>query len=101
MMRFQSLNIFFLTTLIIGITNAGTRITRMSYLFEKIPNHIIGRTTTIFNSINTLIRGILIFVFSAQWFANDNHVIIGYKAGIYVLILFAIPLIWQIKKIPN
>ena len=96
MIKSPQIIVFFVTTLIIGFSNASARITRMSYFFEKIPNYLIGRTTTIFNSINTIIRGCLILVFSSTWFAENNHVIIGYKIGIYILILFAIPLIWQI-----
>ena len=98
MVKFPDLIIFFLTTLIIGVTNASTRITRMSYFFENIPNYIIGRTTTIFNSINTIIRGVLIFIFSATWFSEHSNVIIGYKIGVYILIIFAIPLMWQIQN---
>jgi len=95
MIKSPQIIVFFVTTLIIGFSNASARITRMSYFFEKIPNYLIGRTTTIFNSINTIIRGCLILVFSAAWFAENNHVIIGYKIGVYILILFAIPLMWQ------
>jgi len=93
MMKFQDLNVFFFTTLIIGVTNASARITRMSYLFERISSNLMGRINTIFNTINTLIRGILIFVFSAPWFSEGTNVLVGYKIGIYVLILFALPLI--------
>ncbi|MBL31358.1 MAG: hypothetical protein CMP62_01340 [Flavobacteriales bacterium] len=98
MIKFHRLDVFFLTTLIIGLTNASTRITRMSYLFEKTPNYLMGRINTIFNSINTIIRCVLILIFSLPWFAYSKHVVIGYKIGIYILILFAIPLIFQIKK---
>ena len=98
MIKFPNIIIFFLTTLIIGVTNASTRITRMSYFFENIPNYIIGRTTTIFNSINTIIRGVLIFIFSATWFSEKSNVIIGYKIGVFILIIFAIPLIWQMRN---
>ena len=97
MVKFPELTVFFATTIIIGLTNASARITRMSYFFEKIPNYLIGRTTTIFNCINTLIRGILILIFSMNWFSEENHVMIGYKIGIYILIIFSIPLIWQIR----
>ncbi len=98
MIKFLTLHIFFIATLIIGITNASARITRMSYFFEKIPNYLIGRTNTVFNSINTLIRGVLILVFSIPWFSEATNVIIGYKIGIYILIIFTIPLIWGMKK---
>ena len=87
MIELPRIHIFFLTTLIIGITNASARITRMSYFFDKIPNYLIGRTNTIFNSINTIIRGVLILIFSFNWFSENTNVIIGYKIGIYFLIV--------------
>ena len=48
---FWNLNTLFISSFIIGITNASIRITRMSYFFEKIPNNLIGRVNTIFNSV--------------------------------------------------
>ena len=98
MVKVLELNAFFLATLVIGLTNASARITRMSYFFKTIPNKLIGRTNTIFNSINTLIRAGLILIFSAPWFSEGNNVIIGYKIGIFVLILFTIPLMFQIRN---
>ena len=71
----------------------------MSYFFEKIPNYLIGRTNTVFNAINTVIRCILIMIFSIPWFSEGTHVIIGYKIGAFILILFAIPLILKTRKI--
>ena len=93
MINFQTLKIFFIATLIIGIANASVRITRMSYFFDSIPNNLIGRCNTIFNSINTIIRNILIFIFSLKWFAEHDHVILGYIIGIFVLIIFSIPIL--------
>ena len=93
MINTQTLYIFYISTLLIGISNASVRITRMTYFFEKIPSFLMGRVNIIFNTINTLIRTILILVFSMHWFTENNHVIIGYKISIYVLCLFCIPLI--------
>jgi len=98
MITFWHLSIFFTSSFIIGITNASIRITRMSYLFETIPNNLIGRVNTIFNSLNTIVRGSLILVLSINWFSESTNVIYGYKIGIYVLIIFMIPLIWMHKK---
>lgn len=100
MVSFQKLNVFFIASFIIGVTNASVRITRMSYFFNNIPNNLIGRTNTIFNSINTLIRNALIFVFSIAWFSSHHNVVYAYLIGIALLILFAIPLLWiQLKKL--
>jgi len=41
----------------------------------------------------------LILLFSIVWFSYDTNVIMGYRIGIYLLIIFVIPLILlQIKK---
>jgi len=93
MITWQNLHVFFLSTLIIGITNSSIRITRMTYFFEKLPSFLMGRINTIFNTINTLIRVILILIFSTNWFAEKENVLIGYQISIYVLILFTIPII--------
>ena len=98
MITFWNLNTLFISSFIIGITNASIRITRMSYFFEKIPNNLIGRVNTIFNSVNTVIRGSLILVLSISWFSESTNVIYGYKIGIYVLMIFMIPLIWMNKR---
>ncbi|MBF25710.1 MAG: hypothetical protein CMP49_04250 [Flavobacteriales bacterium] len=101
MISHQELNIFFITSFIVGLTNASVRITRMSYFFETIPNYLIGRSNTIFNAINTIIRGFLILIYSLSWFSEEQNVVIGYKIGIFFLILFAIPLmyLWFQKKL--
>ena len=98
MITFWNLNTLFISSFIIGITNASIRITRMSYFFEKIPNNLIGRVNTIFNSVNTVIRGSLILILSISWFSESTNVIYGYKIGIYVLMIFMIPLIWMNKR---
>ena len=98
MIKFPNLNMFFASTFIIGVVNASIRITRMSYFFDTIPNNLIGRINTIFNSVNTLIRGVLILIFSMTWFAEGSNVIMGYKIGIYILILFTLPLMLMKKQ---
>ena len=98
MISFQKLAIFFIATLIIGMTNSSTRIIRMTYLLNNIPNYIIGRINTIFNSINTFIRAVLILLFSLPWFSENHNVIMGYRIGIVVLLLFSIVLLIEYRK---
>ena len=40
--------LFFTANLILGITNAGVRILRTTYLFSNIPNNLIGRNLVVF-----------------------------------------------------
>src|SRR5690606_15400245 len=48
--------IYYLFALIIGFTNSGSRIFRVSYLFGLIPNTIMGRVNSMFNVYTTIIR---------------------------------------------
>lgn len=90
--------IFIAFSILLGLTNAGTRIQRITYIFEKIPNHLIGRSGSIFNAINILSRVVLITLFSIAFF-QDEHSNRGYiVCGIFLLI-FLIPLIIHRKKI--
>src|SRR5690606_31913005 len=45
----QSVAFYYVFALIIGFTNSGSRIFRVSYLFGLIPNAIMGRVNSMFN----------------------------------------------------
>lgn len=53
---------------LIGFTNAGSRILRISYLFNLVPNSIIGRVNSLFMVTNTITRLSFIFLFATPWF---------------------------------
>ena len=74
----RSAIIFFIVSLILGVTNAGTRVLRVTYLFEHIPNSIIGRTSSVFNVLNILMRAFFIGLFSLPFFVESNNVIWAY-----------------------
>jgi MFS transporter, DHA3 family, macrolide efflux protein len=77
--------ILFLLSFIMGFTNAGSRIFRVTYLFRLIPNEMAGRVNSILNVIGILIRFALIIIFSA--FASGTKVTYAYLAlGLYTLI---------------
>ena len=86
---------FYLFSVIIGFANAGTRITRVTFLFNHIPNNIIGRANSIFYIYNIASRGILITLFAMPFFSASNNIIWSYViSGCFVLVsvvpLFAI-----------
>tara|TARA_B100000674_G_scaffold148971_1_gene118381 strand:- start:998 stop:2248 length:1251 start_codon:yes stop_codon:yes gene_type:complete len=85
----------------IGIANSGVRIIRNSFLFDNIPNVFIGRVTSIFNSINTTIRMILIFIFSLNYFSMKENVTDGYLLCAIILIVFCLPIIFYYKKLKS
>jgi hypothetical protein len=94
----QSVGIFFAISFLIGITNAGTRILRVTWLFHHIPNNLIGRTGGVFHVINILLRSGLIALFSIPFFAQGSNITWAYFiCGVFVLIS-VLPLIFYRKQ---
>ena len=94
----NNLVLFFSANLILGITNAGVRILRTTYLFSHIPNNLIGRSTSVFSSINVAIRMILIQVFAMHFFLEDDNIRWGYFAGAVLVLLTVITLAYYYLK---
>lgn len=72
-----SVLVFYIFCLIIGLTNAGSRIFRVTYLFNLIPNELTGRVNSIFNVVTTMCRILLILLFLSPFF-RDNLVTHAY-----------------------
>ncbi len=84
---------------VLGLTNAGSRVLRITYLFNHIPNNIIGRTGSVFQTLNVLTRFTFISIFSLTFFAKSNNIIWTYFiAGSFILIAL-IPLLVHYKKL--
>jgi len=77
----KSVWLFFIMLLILGITNAGIRILRTTYLFSTIPNQVFGRATSIFNLSNILFRIFFLAIFSIPFFQTG----LGVKYPFYLL----------------
>ena len=93
---FNVLWIFFLGNFLLGITNAGVRILRTTYLFNHVPNNLIGRTGSVFNTLNIIIRMCLIAIFALPFFQIDNHIRYAYFVGVIMMLsaIFVL-LIWN------
>lgn len=74
----KSVGVLLFTGLVMGLTNAGTRVLRITYLFNHIPNHIIGRAGSVFQSLNVLFRLVLISVFTWPFFTQGSGVTWAY-----------------------
>lgn len=98
---FKKLLVFFIASFLIGFTNAGVRIFRTTYLFNHVPNNIIGRVNSVLGTINTFIRGLLIFIFSASFFNYDENINWAYLIGSIFMLICTIPLIKSYKKIKD
>lgn len=90
---------FYAFSSLIGITNAGTRILRITYLFHHIPNHVVGRTSSVFNVINILFRTTLIGLFSLPFFVSSNNVIYAYAICGTFILLWMLPLVFRYKEL--
>lgn len=90
---------FYLFSIIIGITNAGTRILRVTYLFNHIPNDVIGRASSVYNVLNIMLRTSLIGLFSLPMFADNGNVIWGYFVCATFVLLWIIPMLVRYKSL--
>ena len=86
-------------SIFLGTANSGVRILRNSFLFDNVPNKYMGRVSSIFNSINTIIRMVLIFIFSFKHFSKGENVIDGYIICAIILITFCLPIVYYYKKL--
>ena len=91
--------LFYTCLFLTGITNAGTRIIRVTFLFNQIPNHVIGRTNSVFTVINLIVRSVLIGVFSLPYFMGGPTVRYAYLFGGLFVAASAIPLLIDYKNL--
>ena len=70
--------IYFVVGFVIGFANAGTRVLRVSYLFNRIPNHIIGRVNSVFSVTNILMRTFFVMIFALSFFNQGINIIYAY-----------------------
>ena len=92
---------FYLFSILIGFSNAGTRITRVTFLFNHVPNNIIGRANSIFYIYNITSRGILISLFALPFFSASNNIIWSYVICGGFILVSAVPLMAVIKQLKS
>jgi len=83
---------------LLGITNAGTRIQRVNWLFEHVPNQVYGRASSIFFLSNIFLRIIFLGLFSLAFFQQGNNVIYACAILSLFLALSALLLMRDFKK---
>lgn len=91
MFGFQLFNtnllLFFISFFIVGFANAAIRIQRVSYIFKQIPNHTIGRASSVFFMTNVLFRLLLTSVFTIPFFHHGEN--IAYSVAVFSLVCIA------------
>ncbi len=73
-----SITVLLLTLFLIGIANAGVRIMRTTFLFQKVPNEVFGRAASIFALSNILFRIVLLSLFLLPIFHTENNIIYAF-----------------------
>ena len=91
--------VFFIGSLILGIANSGVRILRTTYLFNHVPNNLIGRAGSVFSSLNIVVRMLMIGAFTLPFFNADDNIRYGYFVGVGLMFLTLIPLLFWYKRI--
>jgi len=99
MSMYKLIWIFFIGNFIIGITNAGVRILRTTYLFNNVPNNLIGRVNSVFNSLNIIVRLFLIGILSLSFFDIEDNIRYAYLVGVFILLISMGILLFYYRKI--
>jgi len=91
--------ILYLMAFLLGISNAGIRIQRITYLFNHVPNNIIGRTNSVFQSINIFLRSVFLALFAMSFFSEGENILYAmWIAAGAILISFA-PLLYYYRDL--
>lgn len=94
----RSAEAFYFWSFLIGLGNAGARIFRLSWLFRRVPNALIGRVNSVFSTANILGRTFFILLFTLPFFSLSNHVVYGYLLLGLIIWLCALALIVRFKN---
>lgn len=95
----QNVWVFFIFSALIGLSNAGIRVLRITHIFNHIPNNMIGRTGSVFQVFNILSRALFIGIFSIPFFAEGSNVTWAYFIGGLFILLAIMPLLFYYKSL--
>jgi len=95
----QDVQLLLIFSLGLGVANAGIRIQRITYMFNHIPNHVIGRTNSVFQSINVFLRAIFLLLFSLTFFSVGSNIIWTFAIAAAAILVSLFPLIIHYKSL--
>ena len=75
------------------------RILRTTYLFNNVPNNLIGRVNSVFNSLNIIVRLFLIGILSFSFFDIQDNIRYAYLVGVFLLVISLVILLFYYSKI--
>jgi len=91
--------VLLITLFLIGISNAGVRIMRTTFLFQKVPNEVFGRAASIFALSNITFRILLLSLFMLPIFHVGNNIIYAFLVLSIMLVIAVGVLIVNYPKI--
>jgi DHA3 family macrolide efflux protein-like MFS transporter len=95
----KSVELYLFLSVVLGITNAGARVLRTTWLFEHVPNQSIGRVSSVFQSINILHRVALSAVCSLPFFHAGTNIRFAYVLCAAIVLVYAIPLVLNYRQL--
>jgi len=92
--------LFYIAFFMIGLSNAGSRIMRITYLFDNVPNQVIGRVNAVFRVLNIFFRLLFIGLFAMPLFTSNLKLpfyvfAVFLSISIVLLMIFYKPIIEQ------
>lgn len=97
----KNVSIFYGMLFVLGLTNAGSRILRTTFLFKVIPNEVFGRSVSVFNISNIIFRIFFIGIFTLSFFDEGNNIIYAFLICAIFLVLASLVLIINKSKVLN
>lgn len=80
----RHLGLFYFANILFGFSNASIRFNRVSYFWKLVPNHLMGRVSSVLNISSYLFRAFWGFIFSLSIFTDVD----GMIAVMWVLFFF-------------
>jgi len=97
----SNIPLFYLAMMLVGMSNAGIRITRMTYIFKHIPNNVIGRAGSLFGMTNVFLRMSLIGLFTLPFFIEGDNIIYPFMIMGFFILLSNVPLVMYYRALEN
>lgn len=95
----RSFWVFMAFNLFLGLSNSATRVMRITYLFEHVPNGVIGRTNSVFQALNILLRTLFTGLFAIPFFTGSVGILWAYSISGIAILLGAFPLVLYRKSL--
>ncbi len=93
--------LFSILCLLVGITNAGTRVLRTTWLFQHVPNQSIGRISSVFQTFNILFRAGISSLFALPFFNRNDQIVYAFAICAVFVGFWMIPILRNYKKLAN